>query len=119
MLSQRIRLSRKRKKLTQEELAQLVKTTKGTISNYENGHSAPHGEMLSLLADTLDTTTDYLLGRTNSPDPHQEPEEDDINIAYFGGAKETLTEEEAARLKEELEMFRAFKEKRLREKRQK
>ncbi|MET1032229.1 helix-turn-helix domain-containing protein, partial [Domibacillus tundrae] len=39
--------------------------TKGTISNYENGHSTPSNEMLKDLADILDTTTDYLLGRTN------------------------------------------------------
>ncbi|ANB55809.1 immunity repressor protein [Anoxybacillus sp. B7M1] len=67
MLAQRLRFTRKAKKLTQEELAKIVNTTKGTISNYENGHSTPSNEMLSLLADALDTTTDYLLGRTDNP----------------------------------------------------
>ncbi|MNW37005.1 HTH-type transcriptional regulator Xre [compost metagenome] len=60
---------RKEKRLTQEELGEKVSSTKGTISNYENGHSTPPGETLVLIANTLNTTTDYLLGRTNEPHP--------------------------------------------------
>ncbi|WP_289730658.1 helix-turn-helix domain-containing protein [Bacillus velezensis] len=66
MLSKRLKICRKQKKLTQTELAEKVKTTKGTISNYENGHSTPSNEMLRDLADALDTTTDYLLGRVDN-----------------------------------------------------
>ncbi|MCP1147354.1 MULTISPECIES: helix-turn-helix domain-containing protein [Bacillus] len=66
MLSKRLKSVRKNKGLTQEELAKRVKTTKGTISNYENGHSTPSNEMLKDLADALNTTTDYLLGRTEN-----------------------------------------------------
>lgn len=69
MISQRIKLARKAKKLTQEQLASKVQTTKGTISNYENGHSSPSNEMIVLLADALDCTADYLLGRTDTPEP--------------------------------------------------
>lgn len=58
---------RKKKGLTQEELALKVNTTKGTISNYENEHSTPPHETLVLIADILLTTTDYLLGRTDNP----------------------------------------------------
>jgi len=65
LLAQRLRIVRKENKLTQEELAKKVNTTKGTISNYENGHSTPSNEMLALLADALNTSTDYLLGRTD------------------------------------------------------
>ncbi|MGG2943015.1 helix-turn-helix transcriptional regulator [Bacillus safensis] len=66
MLSKRIKSVRKDKGLTQEELAKRLKTTKGTISNYENGHSTPSNVMLKDLADVLNTTTDYLLGRTEN-----------------------------------------------------
>ncbi|PFD12259.1 transcriptional regulator, partial [Bacillus thuringiensis] len=54
---------RKTRKLTQQVLADKVNTTKGTISNYENGHSTPSNEMLKDLANVLGVTTDYLLGR--------------------------------------------------------
>ncbi|MGG0663451.1 helix-turn-helix transcriptional regulator [Viridibacillus arvi] len=71
MISQRIKDARKAKKLTQEELALKVQTTKGTISNYENEYSTPSNEMIVLLADVLDVTADYLLGRTDFPDYSQ------------------------------------------------
>lgn len=67
MISQRLKAARKAKRLTQEQLAHKVQTTKGTISNYENGYSTPSNEMMVLLSDTLEVSTDYLLGRTNEP----------------------------------------------------
>lgn len=63
MFSERLKKARKNKKYTQESLAKKLNTTKGTISNYENGHSTPSNEMLVMLADILDVTVDYLLGR--------------------------------------------------------
>ena len=76
MINQRLKAARKAKKLTQEQLAQLLQTTKGTISNYENGHSTPSNEMLVLLAEKLDVTADYLLGRSNNPNPLTKEETD-------------------------------------------
>ncbi|MED4727039.1 helix-turn-helix transcriptional regulator [Aneurinibacillus migulanus] len=88
MLAQRLRQIRKSKKLTQEELANRVSTTKGTISNYENGHSSPPNEMLVLLAETLETTTDYLLGRTDNPSPKDNENKSNINVAFYDGLKD-------------------------------
>jgi transcriptional regulator with XRE-family HTH domain len=65
MFSTRLRASRKRKNLSQEQLAKLVNTTKATISNYENQYSTPSNDTLVKLANILETTTDYLLGRTD------------------------------------------------------
>lgn len=70
MLSQRLRAARKAKGLTQEELAEHVRTTKSTISNYENSHSTPPNDMLMQLADVLHVTTDWLLGRTDEETPY-------------------------------------------------
>lgn len=64
MLAIRLKAARTAKKWTQEQLGKKVNTTKGTISNYENGHSTPSNEMLLLLASALDTTVDYLLGHS-------------------------------------------------------
>lgn len=69
MIAQRLRSARKAKGLTQEELASKLNTTKGTISNYENNHSSPPNEMLTLLANTLGVSTDWLLGRTDNSSP--------------------------------------------------
>ncbi|MGG1291412.1 helix-turn-helix transcriptional regulator [Bacillus smithii] len=73
MIPERLRKARKEKKLTQEQLAKMVKTTKGTISNYENGYSSPSNEMLKDLAEVLGVTADYLLGTDlNIKDDHPE-----------------------------------------------
>ncbi|PGC67600.1 helix-turn-helix domain-containing protein [Bacillus safensis] len=85
MLSKRLKSVRKNRGLTQEELAKRVKTTKGTISNYENGHSTPSNEMLKDLADALNTTTDYLLGRTENISSEQveyDFSDPDLQIAF-------------------------------------
>lgn len=66
MLSQRLRQARLASKLTQEELGKKVNTTKSTISNYENGYSTPSTDILIQLAETLQTTTDFLLGRSTA-----------------------------------------------------
>mgnify|MGYP001113321700 CR=1 FL=1 len=78
VLAKRLRQARKNKKLTQEQLAHLVKTTKGTISNYENEYSTPSNEMLKDLAKALDVTTDYLLGRSSKLPQLTEKDEKDI-----------------------------------------
>lgn len=67
MLPERLRLARKSKKLTQEELAKKVNTKKTTISNYETGYSSPSNEILADLANALDVDTDYLLGLSDIP----------------------------------------------------
>lgn len=63
IVSERIKQARKNNKLTQEELAKKVNITKATISNYENGYSSPSNEMLVVLSEVLNVTTDYLLGK--------------------------------------------------------
>ncbi|WP_088033465.1 helix-turn-helix domain-containing protein [Evansella clarkii] len=104
MLSLRIKAARKRKKLTQDELAKLVNTTKGTISNYENNHSSPPNEMLNLLADKLETTTDYLLGRTDNPNSGIERKHEGENLFFFD--EEDITPEEMEELRKHLEFLR-------------
>jgi len=64
VLSKRLKYLRKLRKFSQEELAKKINTTKSTISNYENEYSTPSNEVLKDLADALNTTADYLLGRS-------------------------------------------------------
>jgi transcriptional regulator with XRE-family HTH domain len=117
------RLTERRKlhKLTQEQLARQVDLTKAAISNYEQGRSAPPLETLSLLVDALETNADYLLGLTDEPmaktpvHSYKEEHMAHVYLAYLGGPPEEMDEEEAEHLKRELEMFRAFKEKRRKE----
>jgi transcriptional regulator with XRE-family HTH domain len=73
---------RKAKKLTQEELAKRVNTTKSTISNYENGHSTPPHDTLVLLADVLGESTDFLLGRNETPSEAVDIDDPNLSIMF-------------------------------------
>ena len=59
----KIKEIRKEKGLKQNELAKMVNVSVQTISGYETGYANPPIEILIKIADVLETTTDYLLGR--------------------------------------------------------
>jgi transcriptional regulator with XRE-family HTH domain len=61
--------------LTQKELAVKANITESAISYYVKGLRTPSGEILARMAETLSTTTDYLLGRTDDHNPPPENEQ--------------------------------------------
>lgn len=56
---------RKEKKLTQTELASKLDISQKSYSNWESGKAEPTLDNIIKLANILNTTTDFLLGRTN------------------------------------------------------
>ena len=62
MLKDNIKLIRKQKGLSQEELAIKLNVVRQTISKWEQGLSVPDSELLVSLSDTLDTPVSTLLG---------------------------------------------------------
>lgn len=65
----RIREARERAKYTQTELASLIGVAPNTFCGYENGLHDPKSKLLIKIAKECDTTTDYLLGLVNDPNP--------------------------------------------------
>jgi len=78
---------RKNKNLTMKDLANEIGVSRTTISRYENDSRQPSKEVLEVLADYFEVTTDYLLGRTN-----QKYFSQDETIAFH--AKGDLNEED-------------------------
>ena len=62
MLSDNIRTLRKNRGFTQEDLANRLDVTRQTISKWEKGISVPDAEMVSKLAEELETNVGELLG---------------------------------------------------------
>lgn len=58
----RLRELRKKKKLTQQQVARRLNLTKASISGYENNTITPPNDMLVKLALMYGVSTDYLLG---------------------------------------------------------
>lgn len=75
----RIKELRTQKKLTQQGLADIINSSRGTVAKYEGDERNPSYAMLSLIADALDTTVDYLQGKTDSPlkTPHNGSDDGD------------------------------------------
>lgn len=61
----------KKRKLTQKDLAEQFKLGESTIGMYERDEREPSFEFVKQLADFFDVTTDYLLGRTDDPNPQE------------------------------------------------
>lgn len=65
----RIRDMREDNDLTQSDVAKMLFITQQQYSLYEKGYSDIPTSALITLADYYNTSTDYLLGRTNNPSP--------------------------------------------------
>lgn len=67
-IGDRIRALRKQRGLTQVQLSQRSGVSQSNVSQYER-FIEPSASALSKIADALDTTVDYLVGRTDNPSP--------------------------------------------------
>ena len=65
-LGKRLRETRMQKKMTQQTLADMVQVELRTYQRYEEGTREPSFAMLRALADALEVSTDYLLGRNEN-----------------------------------------------------
>lgn len=64
---ERIRQLREDKDMTQTEIAKILYCSQRVYSNYERGDIDIPTMVLIKLADFYNTSTDYILGRTNNP----------------------------------------------------
>ena len=67
----RIRDLREDNDLTQQQVADYLRIKQNTYSQYENGKRQLPIGLLIQLADLYQTSTDYILRRTNNPKPYQ------------------------------------------------
>ena len=66
----RLRDLREDHDLTQKELSEAINVTQRSYSYYERGDHMIPLEVLCRLAEYYHTSVDYLLGRTNIPEPY-------------------------------------------------
>ena len=70
MYSDILKELRRDKKITQKEMGERMGISQASYSDYENGIRNMPLTMLDFLADTLGTSTDYILGRTDEIRPY-------------------------------------------------
>lgn len=68
LLGKRLKYSREKNNFSQLEAAKKLGISNGTLSGYERDYRDPDTKMLEKMADLYGVTTDYLLGRSDTPD---------------------------------------------------
>lgn len=94
MFAKKLKALRNERQLTQNELSVKTGLSHGCIAMLEVGKRAPTGSTLILLADALECSVDYLLGR-----------EDDFGNVHVNASAPQLPADE----KELLEIFRGLR----------
>ncbi|WP_449456310.1 helix-turn-helix domain-containing protein [Streptococcus suis] len=74
MFPKRLTYLRKEAALTQKEIARHLNIKQPTYAQWENARTKPSAETLEKFADFFDVSTDYLLGRTDIPNPYEKSE---------------------------------------------
>lgn len=104
MFGKRLKLLRSEKKMTQQQLADLLKVSPSTVGMYEQGRRDPDTETVKFLADFFNVSLDYLLGRTDIRNPRKH---DEITTkAYHNLDVEGLPEEAIRQVEEYIEFIK-------------
>ncbi|AUS03930.1 helix-turn-helix domain protein [Paenibacillus phage Norbert] len=76
----RLREMRLKNGYSQEEFAKKVGLKRTNIANYESGRNTPPSQILGKIAEGFNTSTDYLLGKTDNPESLKVRDLDAISI---------------------------------------
>lgn len=93
---ERLKKLREEKELSQEELGKRFNLSQSTIAYYEVNKKQPSQNTLNKMADFFNVSIDYLLGRTDDPNP---PEKKEPSVAYTA----TLTDKDERDIAKRLE----------------
>jgi transcriptional regulator with XRE-family HTH domain len=92
--AQRIRELRKKKGMTQTELAKSLGKTLGTISTWETGKRKPEFETMDALCDYFDVNLGYLIGSSDDPTLYK-PTQEELNELGLSEVEDELSEHAA------------------------
>ena len=77
--AERIKQLRKKKGLSQFELAELIGVKNNTVSTWERGTRKPDFEALSKLSEVFEVSFEYILGNSENDTPREKPTEDELD----------------------------------------
>lgn len=72
IFANRLKLERESKGWTQEQFAEIIGVSNGTVSGYERNYREPDFDTLIKIAHQLNVSIDYLLGYSDIRDPRNE-----------------------------------------------
>ena len=77
--AERIKQLRKKKGISQSELAEVIGVKNNTVSTWERGTRKPDFEALNLLSDYFEVSFEYILGSSDKEDARVKPTQDELD----------------------------------------
>ncbi|MDU3801825.1 helix-turn-helix domain-containing protein [Paraclostridium bifermentans] len=110
IFANRLREERERLGLMQKEMAQKLEVPPNTYNGYETGKRSPSLEVARHIADTLEISVDYLLGRTDRRNITKEKSKLDPSIKTIAAHRlsdiEDLDDDAIDKINEYIEFIR-------------
>lgn len=110
IFANRLREERERLGLMQKEMAQKLEVPPNTYNGYETGKRSPSLEVARHIADTLEISVDYLLGRTDRRNITKEKSKLDTSIKTIAAHRlsdiEDLDDDAIDKINEYIEFIR-------------
>ena len=77
--AERIKQLRKKKGISQSELAEVIGVKNNTVSTWERGTRKPDFEALNLLSDYFEVSFEYILGSSDKEEARVKPTEEELD----------------------------------------
>ena len=77
--AERIKQLRKKKGISQSELAEVIGVKNNTVSTWERGTRKPDFEVLNLLSDYFEVSFEYILGSSDKEEARVKPTQDELD----------------------------------------
>ena len=77
--AERIKQLRKKKGISQSELAEVIGVKNNTVSTWERGTRKPDFEVLNLLSDYFEVSFEYILGSSDKEKARVKPTEEELD----------------------------------------
>ena len=77
--AERIKQLRKKKGISQSELAELIGVKNNTVSTWERGTRKPDFEALNLLSNYFEVSFEYILGSSDQEEARVKPTQDELD----------------------------------------
>lgn len=91
-LADRIRQLRKKKGISQSELAEVIGVKNNTVSTWERGTRKPDFEALNLLSDYFEVSFEYLLGNSDKEEARVKPTEKELDQLALSALADEIRE---------------------------
>jgi len=92
LFGERLKMLREKAGVSQQKIADIVDLTQQAVGKWENNKAEPDLATVAKLAEFFDTTTDYLLGKSDDPHP-PDPDIKDSPLAFMGNTNGINLEE--------------------------